>query len=103
MFDSPINIAFLQCAKKENASTSAESMERYIKGLKAAKTLQVTCPKEEIIGALEYCLFCKHLRMYRSAQGEIDETHFFNLVFKGDMLPYRCCWYSLPVPLCLQT
>ena len=85
MFDSPINRAFLQCAKKENASTSAESMERYIKRLKAAKTLQGTCPKEEIIGALEYCLFCKHLRrVYRSAQGEIDETYFFNLVFKGD-------------------
>lgn len=60
-------------------------MEKYVKGLKAAKMLQGTCPKEEIITALEYCLFCKQLRkIYRSAQGEIDETHFFNLVFKGD-------------------
>jgi hypothetical protein len=60
-------------------------MERYVKGLRAAKGLQGACPKEEIIAALEYCLFCKNLRrVYRSAQGEIDETHFFNLVFKGD-------------------
>jgi hypothetical protein len=60
-------------------------MEKYIKGLRGTKGLQGTCPRDEIITALEHCLFCKHLRrVYRSAQGEIDETHFFNLVFKGD-------------------
>jgi hypothetical protein len=42
----------LELAKKENASTSIESFERYIKGLKMAKNLHGECPKEEIITAL---------------------------------------------------
>ena len=85
VFESPIDRTFLEIARKEQASTSAESLERYVKGLRMAKTLHGTCPKEEIIAALECCLYCKQLRkVYRSAQGEIEETHFFNLVFKHD-------------------
>lgn len=85
IFESPIDRTFLDIARKEHASTSAESLERYVKGLRIAKTLHGTCPKEEIITALEYCLYCKQLRkIYRSAQGEIEETHFFNLIFKND-------------------
>lgn len=85
VFESPIDRTFLEVAGREHASTSAESLERYVKGLRSAKSLHGTCPKEEIIAALEACLFCKQLRkVYRSAQGEIEETHFFNLVFKND-------------------
>lgn len=72
IFESPIDRTFLDIARKEHASTSVESLERYVKGLRIAKTLHGTCPKEEIISALEYCLYCKQLRkIYRSAQGEI--------------------------------
>ena len=70
MFDPPIDKTFLEIAAKENASTSSQSLERYIKGLKMAKSLQGACPKEEIIEALSCCIFCKQLRkVYRSAQG----------------------------------
>ena len=39
VFDPPINKSFLEIAAKENASTSIESLERYVKGLKLAKNL----------------------------------------------------------------
>ena len=85
VFDSPISKSFLRVATLENSSTSIQSLERYIKGLRIAKGLQGPCPKQEIIEALSYCVFCKQLRkVYRSAQGEIGETHFFNLLFKRD-------------------
>lgn len=84
-FQPPIDRTFLQIATKERASTSIESLQRYVKGLRSARSLQGACPSQEIITALEYCIYCKQLRkVYRSAQGEIDETHFFNLVLKQD-------------------
>lgn len=46
-FESPMGLGFLKRAKKDGASTSAESLLRYIKSINAMKdTSKFTCPRE---------------------------------------------------------
>lgn len=45
-FESPMNLEFLRKAKREGASTSTESLLRYIKSISAMKdTSKFTCPR----------------------------------------------------------
>ena len=85
-FELPLNIQFIKKIQKNGGSTSIQSLLKYIKGIKNLNEKSIVgCKKQEILLCLRYCYFCKYLRkIYRAAQGEIDELHFLNLVFKGD-------------------